>query len=468
MIFQLENHRDNVAFMGEDHSKILYKDLLELSRCIEKTIGEGNLILLLASNSMGALAYYVSLLYTGNIVMPVSEAVNEKVIKGYLERYQPDYICCAEKNTLLKSPKKNMLLSSYGYCLIQGYQEVKKEIYHETALLLPTSGSTGNHKFVRQSRENIISNAEAIIEFLEITASDRPVLALPMTYTYGLSVIHTHLYQGATILVPQSGIYQKGFWQFFAENEGTSFSGVPYSYEVLDRMGFYSMELPSLKCMTQSGGRLSAHLQERLTEFARQREIKFFLMYGQTEATARMTYLPYQLAWKGNKTGSVGIPIAGAKIRLYTEDEKEVTEAYQPGELYFYGKSVSLGYAENYKDLALANVNRYCLKSGDIAYKDEEGCYYICGRKSRFVKILGIRTNLDDIERLLQQQFPMLTCAVTGNDKKIVVWVEDSCSDDIEGYLERTIKINRCFLERRDIKKLPRAASGKLLYSDLE
>lgn len=467
MLFSLEQYRDNIAFLSAEGCVLYYKDLIELSEILLEKIGSGNLVLLLASNVPGIMASYVSLLNAGNVIIMVSEAFDISIIKNYIRIYRPDYIYCTERKALQLGEKREVLCK-YGCSLVKNKDAIRKEIYHETVLLLPTSGSTGNNKFVRLSKENILDNTKAIIKFLNIKSTDRPIISLPIYYTYGLSVLNTHIYAGATILVPNVPIFQKKFWEFFLNKRGTSFSGVPYSYEILDRMGICRQSLPSLEYFTQSGGRMRNDLKIKLLNYVKDNGKRIYFMYGQTEATARMSYLPYEVAKNQKKIESVGIPISGSIMRLYSDAGLEITDPYQQGEIYFYGKSVSLGYAKDYLDLARKNDNKYCLKTGDIAYKDEDGFYYICGRKRRFVKILGIRVNLDDLEKWIYQEYNNIGCAVTGDDHKILIWIEGDKSNRIRDFIAEKLKIDRSLIEEKYLKKLPRTESGKILYAELK
>lgn len=209
-------------------------------------------------------------------------------------------------------------------------------------------------------------------------------------------------------------------------------------------------------------------LKIKLLNYVKDNGKRIYFMYGQTEATARMSYLPYEVAKNQKKIESVGIPISGSIMRLYSDAGLEITDPYQQGEIYFYGKSVSLGYAKDYLDLARENDNKYCLKTGDIAYKDEDGFYYICGRKRRFVKILGIRVNLDDLEKWIYQEYNNIGCAVTGDDHKILIWIEGDKSNRIRDFIAEKLKIDRSLIEEKYLKKLPRTESGKILYAELK
>lgn len=161
-------------------------------------------------------------------------------------------------------------------------------------MLLTTSGSTGSPKLVRLSKENILENAKSIAQYLDIDQNERAITSLPMHYSYGLSVINSHLISGATILLTEDSYIQRDFWVFAREQRVTSFSGVPFTYEILKKMKFWNRNLPTLRTLTQAGGKLSNELIEYFAKNAKLRDVNFYVMYGQTEATARMSYLPCQ------------------------------------------------------------------------------------------------------------------------------------------------------------------------------
>jgi len=222
-------------------------------------------------------------------------------------------------------------------------------------LLLTTSGSTGSPKLVRLSAKNLQSNAAAIAEYLGLTREERAITVLPMNYTYGLSVINSHLHSGARILLTNAPVIQKPFWEFFHLQEATSLVGVPYTYAMYHRMGLFKMELPSLRYMTQAGGKLPAAMVKEFAQWARTRGIRFFVMYGQTEATARMSYLPPDRVIE--KTASVGVAIPGGRFSILDANNREITQSGVDGELVYRGPNVSLGYAESRADLEKEDEN---------------------------------------------------------------------------------------------------------------
>ena len=339
-------------------------------------------------------------------------------------------------------------------------------LYKDLALLLTTSGSTGSPKFVRQSYANIEANTKSIIEYLQLDSSERAITTLPMNYTYGLSIINTHLMVGATLLLTDKGLMQKEFWKLLKEEKATSFGGVPYTFEMLDRLRFYRMDLPDLRYMTQAGGKITPKLHEKFAEYAASTGKKFIVMYGQCEATARMGYLPADRAVE--KCGSMGIVIPGGKFHLIDAKGNEITDSNVTGELVYEGANVTLGYAECVEDLSKGDERNGILQTGDMAQIDDEGFYYIVGRKKRFLKIYGNRVNLDEIDRLIKARFDNIECASAGVDDHMYIFVtSEKIADDVKNFVVEKTKLNPAAFKVIIIDSIPKNDAGKTLYKEL-
>ena len=264
-------------------------------------------------------------------------------------------------------------------------------------LLMSTSGTTGSPKFVRQSYLNVNSNTKKIINYLNIKTKDITITSLPISYVYGLSVINTHLQVGATIVLTNYSMVEKKFWELIKNYNVNNFSGVPYNYSIIEKIS--KKGLPnSLKYTTQAGGKMNQVLLKKIIDIYKKNKIKLIQMYGAAEATSRMSYLKWKFVEK--KIGSIGKPIPGGSFHLINNRGKKISKK---GELVYQGKNVSMGYAEKLKDLSLPDSNKGTLNTGDIAYVDSDGFYYIEGRKNRYVKIYGIRVNLSELETILSR-----------------------------------------------------------------
>jgi acyl-CoA synthetase (AMP-forming)/AMP-acid ligase II len=422
------------------------------------------LVFCLCENSIGSLAGYISFLRLGIVPVMLDAEQEESLMKNLLTIYQPAYIWLPQtmKNKLMEDVEE--IMSFHSYVFLKTTFENNFKINNELALLLTTSGSTGSPKLVRLSYRNILNNAKSIAEYLNINCNERPVTSLPMYYSYGLSIINSHLIKGATILLTDKPVIQKGFWDFVKEQKATSIAGVPYTYEMLKRLRIFRMDLPELKTMTQAGGKLNANLAKEYIEQATITRKKFIIMYGQTEATARMSYLPFDKALE--KYSSIGIAIPNGKFVLMDKTGREIVDPDLDGELVYYGSNVSLGYAECKEDLAKGDENNGTLYTGDIAHYDSDGFYYITGRKKRFVKIFGNRVNLDAIEQFVKTISSY--CACVGVDDKIAIFTTDlNKEEEIKSLLVKKTGLNIRAFTVQVIDTIPKNPSGKIQYTEL-
>ncbi len=331
------------------------------------------------------------------------------------------------------------------------------------ALMLSTSGSTGSPKQVCLSAKNLQANAESICEFLPIQPSDKTITSLPFFYSYGLSVINSHLLAGACIVFNQATLLSREFWDCFKLNNINSLAGVPYSYEMLLRLRFETMDLPSLRYFTQAGGRLASNLVIRLAQLAKATNKRFFIMYGQTEATARMAYLPDEKAL--DKPNSIGCAIPKGELRLVDEFGHNIAAPHVAGELVYQGDNIMLGYAECLLQLSTFNPEK-TLMTGDIACFDEDGDFFIKGRKKRFIKLFGQRVSLDEVERYLTEK--TLECYCTGDDTSLVVAVKNHhdikvLTTDLSVYL----KLHPSVIKVISVAQLPVTSNGKKDYQQV-
>ena len=471
MIFDLKKYSQKYAFEDEEGNKITYGEIEALSEKIRKKIGTRKLVCILSNNTIGALLYYIALLCSDNVVMILDDSIPMEQLERCLKKYSPDYVCQEKETTIEKWFNSSMavecVVSSNNYSISKSKYDLNKTINAQLALLLSTSGTTGGLKMVRQSYHNILANARSIIKYLEISIWDRPILSLPISYTYGLSIVHSHIAVGACLFIPSSKIYQKKFWEFCIQKRITSFSGVPYSYEMLDKLSFYQLNIPDLRVMTQAGGKLADRLQRKFITYAKQHHIRFYVMYGQTEATARMSYVPYQKLYQKEKIGSVGIPIPGTRMEITDETGCTIEKPFQTGEIVFYGENVSLGYADCLEDLKLQDTNQGRLQTGDIGYQDEDGYFYITGRKNRFVKICGKRMSLDEIEQKTKSKFRGVDCAITGDDTCLQVYIDQERVEEVTGYLQKKFRLGRSQVQVDVLQQIPKNAAGKVQYTAL-
>ena len=455
----------SVSLIDDFGNTISYKELDDYANKIADTIGHRCLVFSLCRNEIGSIVGYVGFVNNGIVPVLLNSHLDEELLSGLLNNYNPSYLW-VPNDQVSQFSGMEIVYSMFNYSLIRTNYQEEHHLYDELALLLTTSGSTGSPKFVRQSYENILDNAKSIVDYLHLSNEERPITTLPMNYTYGLSIINSHLLVGSTILVTEKTLMQKEFWQFFNEHEATSFGGVPYTYEMLDRLRFYRMNLPSLRTMTQAGGKILPDLHEKFARYAKDNGKNFVVMYGQCEATARMGYLPPEKAVE--KKGSMGIVIPGGKFRLIDANGKEITKPNSTGELVYEGKNVTLGYAECGDDLAKGDERHGVLETGDMAQFDEDGYYYIVGRKKRFLKIYGNRVNLDEIDRLIKEHFNNIDVASTGVDDHMYIFVTDeTIASNVRDFVIEKTKLNPVAFKAIVINEIPKNDSGKTLYKEL-
>ncbi len=464
-MFDLLRFSTNKAVITDDGKTLTYGQLHEEVVELSKHLSKHGLICCLCENSIGSLIGYVSGINNHLPLILLDGQRDTNYISSYVERYQPEYIWMPN----IHQPDFNgeVIYEKYGYSLVRlTYNTFPTySLNDKLCLCLTTSGSTGSPKLVRLTLANLKSNAEAIAQYLNLDENERPITTLPMYYSFGLSVINSHLIKGATLLLTRKNFFSKTFWDFFHQFSATSIAGVPFTYEMLERLGFFNMDLPSLKTMIQAGGKLNAMTVKRYVQFAEASNKTFIVMYGQTEASPRMSYLPF--AYAQLKPSSIGVPIPGGEFILYNSSNQIIQEPDIEGELIYKGPNVCMGYAECRKDLEKGDDNNSFLRTGDIAYKDKDGFYYITGRLKRFVKIWGNRYNLDSIEQLIKPITSDIACI--GDDKKIYVFIDNSIyTDDIIHLMSSKLQLDKSCFSIMVINQIPKTLSGKVQYEALK
>lgn len=460
----IDKYSEQIALITDDAQSVCYKDLINAADSLKNEVGRRNLIFVLCDNDVESIIGYIGLLRAESVPVLLNSNINGDFFDRLLKRYKPKFVWLPKDRANLIG-KSELVYSYKNYVLFKNDISIDYTLYANLALLLTTSGSTGSPKLVRLSYENLISNAASIAEYLNITQLDRPITSLPMSYTFGLSILNSHFLKGCTVVLTNKTLMDRNFWKLIKEHEVTSFSGVPYIFEMLKKLRFARMDIPSLKTLTQAGGRLGKDLSLEFANICHDKGIRFFVMYGQTEATARMSYLAPEYAVK--KAGSVGIPIPGGKFWLEDENGRYINQSETVGELIYQGDNVSMGYAESCKDLSKGDDNGGILKTGDLAKIDEDGFYYIVGRKKRFLKLFGNRVNLDEVEQILKSEG--YDCACTGRDDEMKIFItNDGDNGKITKFISNHTGINPAGFKVEVINSIPRNEVGKTLYNLLE
>lgn len=464
-MWDLLKNKDYICIQEENGAQLSYGQVYDFGERFANVVEDRCLVFILCSNSVGSVAGYITCMNYKVVPVLLNAHIDKELLDNLLKRYCPVYIWLP-KDQAGQFPGMESVYEAYKYTLLKTGYDKNYPLYDELALLLTTSGSTGSPKFVRQSYTNVLDNAQSIVKYLELDETERSITTLPMNYTYGLSIINSHLLVGATILVTEKTLMHKEFWNFFKEAGATSFGGVPYTYEMLDKLRFCQMNLPNLRTMTQAGGKLTPELHRKFAEYAQETGKKFVVMYGQCEATARMGYLPADKSVE--KCGSMGIAIPGGKFHLIDSNGHDITEPYTTGELVYEGENVTLGYAECGEDLIKGDERGGILKTGDMAQFDEDGYYYIVGRKKRFLKIYGNRVNLDEIDRMIKGQYENIDVASTGVDDHMYIFITDASQTEcVKDFVVTKTKLNPVAFKVIVIDEIPKNDSGKILYQQL-
>jgi acyl-CoA synthetase (AMP-forming)/AMP-acid ligase II len=432
----LAEHGDRSALLT-DGAVISYRDLAARVSEVAARLGtRRRLVLLAGANTVDAVVAYLAALASDNPLL-LAPGDRPDTIKALIDAYDPDLVLDGERFDERRADSAHTL-------------------HPDLALLLTTSGTTGSPKLVRLSSGNLDANAESIATYLELTGADRAATALPMHYCYGLSVINSHLLRGAGLILTDRSVADPRFWDLFRAHRGTSFAGVPYTFELLDRVGFDDMRLPDLRYVTQAGGRLPAERVRHYAALGRRDGWRFFVMYGQTEATARMAYLPPERAER--HPTCIGIPVPGGAFRLAPLSDRPEPDT---GELVYSGPNVMLGYATTPADLALGRTIDE-LHTGDVARLAGEGGYEIVGRLGGLVKIAGLRIDPHHVEAMLDRAGVSALCL--GVDGALVVAVADHEPRAVRRLAARVSGLPASAVRVCRLGALPRLPSGKPDY----
>lgn len=462
-MFDLEKYYHNTAVITDAGLTLSYAQLELAADAVTEDMEPRKFCFCLCENTIGSLAGYVGFV-TRNIPTVLLDASKDiAIILSLINHYQPQYVWCPTRR-VSELMIGNRITEYEDYTLLN-LGERDYEIHPDVLLCLTTSGTTGSPKLVKLTEENLRSNAESIAEYLRITEKERAITSLPMYYSFGMSVINSHLIKGATLLLTDKAVVQRDFLTFLKEGKATSIAGVPYTYEMLRRLRFLKMDLPELKTMIQAGGKLNANIVKEYVEAAKASEKEFIVMYGQTEAAPRMSYLPFDKALE--KYASIGVAIPGGKLSVRDVNDQKIIMPDTDGELIYEGPNVCMGYAECIEDLAKGDENHGVLHTGDVARFDSDGFFYITGRMKRFVKVWGNRCNLDATEQLVKTI--TTRCACVGVDDKITIFVtENGLEEKIMSYLIEKMGLNIRAFDVRVIDEIPTLPSGKLDYQTMQ
>lgn len=441
---------ESPALVQGDGAAVTYAQLYSAADAFAARLGGRSLVFIRSGNNAETVAAYLGCLRHGHVCLLISREMNADMLGRLVETYRPDFIYGPGEDGTYR-------LEATG-------NAGREPVHADLAVLLSTSGSTGSPKLVRLTAANLQANAESIAEYLGLSETERPVTNLPFYYSYGLSILNSHLQAGAALLLTEDSIISPAFWKLCDTCGATSLAGVPYTYDMLEAVGFRKRAMPALRYMTQAGGHMSAEMVHTYAAWAQERGIRFFVMYGQTEATARMSYLPPQLALE--HSGSIGVAIPGGRFSILDAQGGTVTEPGLEGELVYEGPNVSMGYAQSRAELANGDENHGALHTGDVAKFDTDGLFYITGRLKRFLKIAGNRFSLDELDAHFKRMGIEAVCG--GSDGKLLVAITDAEQKArVSAYLKDTWHLMRTQFKVVPVERIPRSATGKILYKEL-
>ena len=435
-----------MALVTEQGRAISYSELAGLADAFAGRLpAAAQLVALQAGNCVDAIAAYLGCLRHGHpVILLNQESLDDGRIVSI---YKPNW---------------TYTFSDSGWQL--NHLSATPGVYADKlAVLLSTSGTTGAPKLVKLSQDNISSNAASIAEYLGLGPDERAITTLNFFYSFGMSVLNSHLAVGARLVLTDQSVVSPAFWLLFKSAGVTSLAMVPSQFDLLDGVGFTQMDLPSLRYVTQAGGRLHADKLKRYAECAREKGWRFFVMYGQTEASPRMSYVPPDDLL--DNLHSIGRPVPGGQIVLLDNDGAAIDGVDQVGELVYRGPNVMLGYANSPADLALPR-DTVELRTGDMAKRQPNGYFQIVGRLKRFIKLYGLRINLDEVETRLNKQGYSVYCG--GTDETLSVFhTVDLDGDALKRFIVEVYGIQLPQINVRRIEKVPLLPSGKIDYKAL-
>lgn len=410
---------------------------------------EKQLFILYSENSVPCLSAYFGILGAGHALMLMSADAAPSTMAELEARFMPHWVVRPGIEGLSIEPSA---------------KERPAALHPDLSLLLPTSGSTGAPKFARFTEAALFANASSISKYLMLGPSEHAMAHLPLHYSFGMSIVNSHAVVGARLSLTKRSIMEPSFWSRLAEQEATSFSGVPFHFEAFLRFRMESRVPQSVRSLTQAGGRLRPEHVRAMTKIANERGWSFYVMYGQTEAGPRLTYLPPAKAH--SHAGSIGIPVPHVELSLVDEKGVVIEHAGVEGEVVASGPSIMMGYAAVAEDLERGDELCGRLLTGDIAKRDDDGFYWITGRKSRFIKLQGNRVSLDAIETKLGSLGADVVCVGEDDALYVVVQQAEHC-ESVAALVSQEFSFPIRHVNVLSVPELPRSSSNKLNFAAL-
>lgn len=477
---------EDIAIIDRDGAHT-YATLRDATAALTRQIGAWQLepgarIGLLSRNSLFWVAAYLAILSTGRVAVPfaVTSTPPDVLRKARLVDADAFFVDsalarpqAAVVDTLAQVADQSAM--SAGHVATVGALDISDVVPvdpDDDAALMFTSGTTSAPRAVRVSHRNILANTDSITDYLNLSATDRMLVVLPFSYCYGASLLHTHLGAGASLSICDTFAFPETAVEAIRRDRCTGIAGVPSSYQLLLRASSFAHEpLPSLRMMQQAGGRLPPPQVAAVA--AAQPQAQLFVMYGATEATSRMSYLPPELL--AERQGSIGRGIPGVRLSVVDERGDEVPPG-TVGELFARGENITKGY---WKDPE-GTVGKFVdggLRTGDLAHADEDGFIYVVDRLADFIKSWGVRVSSREVEDAVVGVPGVSAAAVVGRPDEqageaIVAFYATAEGVDVSA--EEVLAHCRAVLARplvphevRHLPQLPLNTHGKILKSEL-
>lgn len=445
---------DDATFLIDQDGRHCYSDVFRQGDGLFADCPRA-VVAILCDRSIATVAAYFGALRCGLVPLLLDGQGKVSALAKMIAAYEPRYIL-GEAMAAPDGYRAIRWLDTKA--LFERHNIANHQLHDDLALLIPTSGSTGDPKCVRLTAGNIESCTQAIVSYLAMTPQRTTVSLLPFHYSYGLSVLHNTAFVRASILLTEQSILERELWQNIEDAGVTDIAGVPFTFETMRRIRLSEKSLAKLICVTQAGGRLAPNLTLHFVRYFAEHGVRYFTMYGQTEAAPRISYVPPERAEE--KLGSVGIPIPGGRVEI-----DGVVPGAGDGELVYEGANVSMGYASGFADLADGDQFGGRLHTGDMARIDSDGFISIIGRKKRFIKLHGVSVNLDHAESVLVNAG--LNCMVIGQENRFVVCAIDTDVEAVQAAMSENFDFHPSVVRIEICETLPRTASNKPDYVSL-
>ena len=445
---------DDQIFIVDDARTYTFKEIFDFGDLIYSDISEGSVVVIESDRDLGTVCAYIGALRNNIIPLLIDSSLNNKSVADIANSYEAEFIISSKHRNIGEYKEFD---NQFEKVIHSRIEPSNVRVNKDLCMLMPTSGSTGEAKCVRTSRNNLSLATQSIVRYLTMDSSRVSISSLPLHYTYGLSVLNCALESRSKFVLTDKSWLERDFWKTVEVNKITDLSGVPFMFQTLRRIKLSDKILGSLVCVNQAGGKLEPALTKHFIDYFADKSINYFTMYGATEASPRISYVPYKKALE--KLGTVGIPIDIGKFST------DASDGISEGELIYKGPNVCLGYAHNREDLSLDDENGQVLYTGDIGIIDNDGYATIIGRKKRFVKVFGMSVNLDAIESIAKSVVD--NCVVVGKDDKVLVLITNDEVTSVKKKILENVTFSSTGLKVKKISEIYLNSSGKPDYPSM-